>query len=375
MSKILFAIGTRPELIKVAPVVKELQRVGYKDYTILNTSQHTDLLDPYWDTFGLQPDVTLDFMRKGQSLSSLTSRAISQLQDYLDGLSEKPRILLSQGDTTTVMASSMVSFYNGIDFYHLEAGLRTFDFQNPFPEEYNRRVAGIIAAVHFAPTEISQQNLLNEGVDPSNVQIVGNTVIDSLNLIKESGQLNAEDLDPELHLQDGETNYVLITCHRRENHGENLQHIVSTVKELAGRYPQFRFVWAMHPNPNVRNAILDAGLSDIQNITLTQPLEYLDLLRIVANSAIILTDSGGIQEEAPSFGKPVLVMRNTTERPEGVDEGIAFLVGADKDKINTKFDQLIENPIAIRSNPYGDGLASKRVVETLLTNVSEVATS
>jgi len=367
MPKIYFIIGTRPELIKVAPLLIECKKMGFRDYTLVNTAQHKDLLAPYWKIFGLQPDITLDFMKPGQSLSSLTMRAMGQLQEMIDGRAqERPDIILAQGDTTTVMAASITAFYNGIKFAHLEAGLRSYNLQHPFPEEFNRRVAGITAWMNFAPTEQAKDNLLKEGIRPESIKVVGNTVVDALQYVRNHYPLNEQPFEYEpLNWRRG-SRFVLVTCHRRENHGANLVQIIEAVATLAREYEALQFVWAIHPNPNVKNAVLNSKLGSLENITLTPPLSYFDLLKIMADSQIILTDSGGIQEEAPSFGVPVLVMRETTERPEGVAAGISFLVGAAKDKIIAQF-RASANGTGARdfTNPYGDGLAASEVMRHL----------
>jgi len=366
--KIAFIIGTRPELIKVAPVILELKKHGVA-YDIVNTAQHKDLLDPYWKTFGIEPTIILDVMVAGQNLSSLTERAINAIQSYLDTVSKEPDIILSQGDTTTVMAASLVSFYNKIKFAHLEAGLRSFDFENPFPEEMNRRIASIATDIHFCPTEVSKKNLLNEGIETEKIFVIGNTVIDSLNLL-----VNKDDFKQSKWLNTGldKTNNfskkVLITCHRRENHGGNLMDIIAAVFDLATSNQDTIYVWTLHPNPNVRGKIMDSKLSELENVILIEPLDYLDLLKMLDVSFCAISDSGGIQEEAPSFRTPVLVLRETTERPEGVTEGVAFLVGSDCKKIVEKYNELIINPPNFKGNPYGDGESSKKIIEILIKN-------
>lgn len=370
MNKITFIIGTRPELIKVAPVILELKRQNICQCEIVNSAQHKDLLDPYWNAFGLKPDVVLDLMKKGQSLSSLTSRAINQIQAYIDECNVKPSIILSQGDTTTVMASSIVCFYNQIKFAHLEAGLRSFDFQNPFPEEFNRRIAGLSAAFHFAPTEISAQNLIKEHVKEDQIFVVGNTVIDALELMKKSSNIqNKSFINPVLEKSENYNRVVPITCHRRENQGKNLLNIIDAIYELAEQNTDTVFIWAVHPNPNVKNVVESSVLKGLENVILTEPLQYFDLIRLMMKSQVIITDSGGIQEEAPSFKVPTIVLRERTERPEGVNLGYAFLVGADKEQILERFNHCKEHTIDIKFNPYGDGQSSARIVNVLKEHV------
>jgi UDP-N-acetylglucosamine 2-epimerase len=368
MSKISFIVGTRPELIKMAPVILELQARKSINFDIVNTGQHQDLLDPYWSTFNLEPTHVLDVMRPSQNLSSLTSRAILEIQSYLDNEKVKPSVIMAQGDTTTVMAASLVSFYNKIKFVHLEAGLRSFDFENPFPEEFNRRVAAIAAVMHFCPTEIAVQNLLNEGIEKDKLLEVGNTVIDALNYINTSNALSSTNyFNSELSKIEDYDKTVLVTCHRRENQGENLKQIIKAIGRLADDNGDIIFTWAIHPNPNVKNIVLSSELKDKANVLLLPPLQYLDLIKIMEKAVCIISDSGGIQEEAPSFKAPVIVLREKTERPEGVNQGIAFLVGASYDKIIQKFQEVINHEFSFEEgNPYGDGLASKRVVDTLL---------
>ncbi|THU41511.1 UDP-N-acetylglucosamine 2-epimerase (non-hydrolyzing) [Niastella caeni] len=357
---VYLVIGTRPELIKTAPVAFALKKTGIP-FRIVNTAQHKDLLDPYWNIFGLKPDYSLDVMVSGQSLTSLTSRILLQLQDFLDKLEEKPALLMAQGDTTTVMGTAMLAFYNKIPFGHIEAGLRSFDLDNPFPEEYNRKVASITTQLHFAPTEVSRQNLLKENIRENDVYVVGNTVVDALQYISstemfKTAGFNNSNLDQCLG-----KDIVLITCHRRENHGENLNNIVAAVEELVRQYTQFKFVWLLHPNPNVKNVISTSKLKTYSNFVLTEPVDYWDLLKLLSQSRIILTDSGGIQEEAPSFGKPLIVLRNVTERPEAVLAGCAKLTGANTSLILETFEWAKQYKSSSNINPYGDGRAADRI--------------
>lgn len=365
--KIAFIIGTRPELIKVAPVIWTLKKKEI-DFDVVNTAQHKDLLDPYWETFNIQPTHVLDVMVEGQSLSSLTSRAINQIQEYVDSAIVKPTIILAQGDTTTVMAASMVSFYNQIKFAHLEAGLRSFDFENPFPEEYNRKIASIAADYHLCPTNISCENLLNEKIPKKKIFEVGNTVVDALSEIK--GNANFLSLpwkNKDLNKINDFEKVVLVTCHRRENHGKNLLEIIDTINQLAEQNVNMIFIWTLHPNPNVKNSVKNSNLSTKNNVLLIDPLEYIDILKLLSIAYCAISDSGGIQEEAPSFGTPVLVLRKATERPEGVSSGVAFLVGSTKSEIIHRFNELEHNYPSFAGNPYGDGKSSERIFD-ILTN-------
>lgn len=328
--KIILIVGTRPELIKIAPIALRLNQLGLRGkYAIVNTAQHKDLLEPYWKAFNLSADYSLDAMVPGQSLSNLTARLLIQIQDLFDNLGYKPLAVVAQGDTTTVLTASMVCFYNKIPFIHVEAGLRSFDLDNPFPEEYNRKLASVAASIHFAPTSKSRDNLVKEGIPGEKIEVTGNTVVDALNFIKESSNFGKSYQNSELALRLKQSaKVVLITSHRRENHGQNLVEIVESVDFLAKKYHELTFVWPVHPNPNVVSIISSSGLGQNNNVLIIPPVEYWDLLMLMNQSVLLLTDSGGIQEEAPSFNVPVLVLRNVTERPEGVESGISILVGA-----------------------------------------------
>jgi UDP-N-acetylglucosamine 2-epimerase (non-hydrolysing) len=362
--KIVFIVGTRPELIKLAPVINKFINEKYI-IEILNTAQHKDLLNPYWDTFGLKPTAELDVMKEGQSLAELTAAVIVGIQNYLDSLQFKPNFIMAQGDTTTVMATSMVSFFNKIKFLHLEAGLRSWDLENPFPEEYNRRIASIVASHHFCPTDISKMNLLGEGVTEESISVVGNTVIDSLNLVRKQFSFDSPIFkNNELNSIKSYDKIVLITCHRRENHGDNLIEIIEAINKLIFNYPNICFVWTIHPNPNVKNKVL-SNLKMADNIKLLAPLDYIDLLKLLSICNCVISDSGGIQEEAPSFSVPVLILRDVTERPEAVNAGISFLVGANQQRIISTFDFVINSEMDIKENPYGDGTSSDRIFEII----------
>jgi UDP-N-acetylglucosamine 2-epimerase len=364
--KVTIVIGTRPEFIKMLPVIRKFKLLEI-DLDIIDSGQHKELLKPYWDKYNITPTHTLDLMKPGQSLAELTAKALSQLQNYFDGQIISPSLVLAQGDTTTVLATAMVCFYNKIKFAHIEAGLRSFDFNNPFPEEFNRKVTSLITDFHFCPTEISKRNLNSEGIG-SNIYVVGNTVVDSLNEFMSNELIWVDDLFPGAEfLQKYHGKLVLITCHRRENHGANLDKIITTISILAEQNPDFLFFWAVHPNPNVNIIVQNSVLKQRANVVLSPPLDYFVLLRILQASFCVITDSGGIQEEAPSFKVPVLILRSQTERPEGVNAGIAYLVDNDTDMIIKIFDDLKLHRPSLDFNPYGDGNSSQRIVDHIIS--------
>lgn len=368
--KLLIVIGTRPELIKVAPVIMELKRRNIRDYKIVNTGQHKELLDPYWKIFDITPDYNLNIISPNQDLATLTSKALLSINNLikdLDSKGKKPSYILAQGDTTTVMASSMAAFYNNITFFHLEAGLRSYNLSHPFPEEFNRKVAGIVANIHFSPTEGAKNNLIKEGTIESKIKVVGNTVVDALNYIT-----NSEDF-AKVNFTDHRINdcirdvkeIVLITVHRRENQNKNLENLIFAVNKLSIDNPHTCFIWPVHSNPKVKVPVLNSNLSKLNNVILTAPLNYLELLKLISLSKIIFTDSGGIQEEAPSFKKPVLVLREVTERPEAVDLGLSKLVGCDPDSIINGFYNFYPDYGNV-ANPYGDGESAIKIVNVYL---------
>jgi UDP-N-acetylglucosamine 2-epimerase (non-hydrolysing) len=362
--KILFIIGTRPELIKVFPIINHLKNSGYRAFKVVSTGQHKELLEPYWEVFNITPDYELGIIKKGQNLSSLTARAIVAIEELLTKIKNEfePDVIVSQGDTTTVMASSIVAFYNNIKFAHIEAGLRSGDLWNPFPEEFNRKVAGVTASYHFAPTKTARTNLVKENVNVKDIYVVGNTVVDTLYYFKNSGILDKHEfVRKELA---GINDMVLITCHRRENH-LFLDNLLDAIEELSSENENLTFVWPVHPNPAVKEKVEISKLANKSNVILTDPLEYLDLLKVISKSKIIISDSGGIQEEAPSFKVPVLILRDSTERPEAVDLGYSILVGMDKHKIKEAFYGFKINGLDHSINPYGDGNSSERIVGIL----------
>jgi len=416
MKKVMLVFGTRPEAIKMAPLVKEFQKNTEQFETIVCvTAQHREMLDQVLDLFEIKPDFDLNLMKQGQDLYDVTSRVLLGMRDVLSEV--KPDLVLVHGDTTTSTASALAAFYQQIPVGHVEAGLRTHNLYSPWPEEANRQMTGRLATYHFSPTETSKQNLLAEGIKEENIFVTGNTVIDALYMVldqikdrsdlkeqvesklvtcglrkevveyymmKEIASANnaSTELDsrqtPALSGVEGTTDIrrlVLITGHRRENFGIGFLNICNAIKQLAETYPDVDFIYPMHLNPNVRKPIEEVfgliseigGDSRHSNIYFIEPLEYLPFVYLMSQSHLVLTDSGGIQEEAPGLGKPVLVMRDTTERPEAVDAGTVKLVGTDKDRIINEVTALLDdeayyNSMAKANNPYGDGVACNRIV-------------
>ena len=367
--KITCIFGTRPEAVKLCPVVLALRARPEVETRVCVTAQHRQMLDQALEVFGVTPDTDLDLMQPDQTLAGLTARAVAALDEYL--ARERPDVILVQGDTTTVFAAALAAYYQRVAVGHVEAGLRTFNKYSPFPEEMNRAMTSRIADWHFAPTEGARRNLLCEGVPPERIYVTGNTVIDAL----EFAVARIRERRPEVPglpagLMDDGRPLVLITGHRRENFGAGFESICRAVAELAGRFPQVAFVYPVHLNPNVRGPVFRA-LGRRANVHLIEPLSYLPFVALMDRATLLLTDSGGAQEEAPSLGKPVLVMRDTTERPEAVAAGVARLVGADADRITAEVAALLTDPAARAAmvsqvNPYGDGKASGRIVSVLL---------
>jgi UDP-N-acetylglucosamine 2-epimerase (non-hydrolysing) len=367
--KISIIFGTRPEAIKLAPVVLELRKYNEFDVNVCVTAQHREMLDQVLEVFNIKPDVDLNIMKANQSLSELTARAIKLLDEYLQKY--KPDIVLVQGDTTTAFVASLAAFYNKIKLGHVEAGLRTWNKFSPFPEEINRVLTTKLADLHFAPTQLSKQNLLKEGAIEENIFVTGNTVIDALLIAREKIKSNNIPIPGlTINLQNGyENNLILITGHRRENFGEGFKNICEAISDLAKEFTNHEFVYPVHLNPNVRKPVFEI-LSRQKNIHLIEPLNYLPFVFLMDKAKMILTDSGGIQEEAPSLGKPVLVMRESTERPEGVDAGTVRIVGIEKEKIIQETKILLTNKaeylkMANAVNPYGDGFSSSRIKDIL----------
>lgn len=358
--KIICAVGTRPEAIKMAPVILALKQQPWADVRVLATAQHRGLLDQVLAFFGIEPDIDLNIMRPNQALTTLTARLLLELDEVL--LAEKPDVLLAQGDTTTVMTAALACFYHRIPFGHIEAGLRTWDMQNPFPEEANRVIAGRLARWHFAPTEGSRQNLLREGAPDSDIIVTGNTVIDALLMTADKELELGIDLDPVKRL-------VLVTSHRRENFGAPFHNICRAIRTLAERNPDVQFLYPVHPNPNVKDVAYEV-LGASSNIHLCEPLDYAPFVAAMKRSYLIISDSGGVQEEAPALGKPVLVLRDETERPEAVEQGVVKLVGPNYERIVEETQRLLDDESAYREmargiSPYGDGQSAARIVEVL----------
>jgi len=366
MLKVLSIFGTRPEAIKMAPVVRELDK---KSSAIVSkvcvTAQHREMLDQVLDLFQIHPDYDLDLMQENQTLSSITARVFTHLDPVLRD--EKPDWVLVQGDTTTVMAASLVAFYHQVKVGHVEAGLRTFDKWQPFPEEINRKIASVVADLHFAPTEQSKENLLAEGVPAEVIHVTGNPVIDALKMTAEmsydlkTGPLAEVPWDKRI---------ILVTAHRRENFGQPIRDICTAIRSLAEKYhDRVHFVYPVHLNPNIWDPVHNL-LGEVSNMTLLAPLDYLPLVQLMKRSHLVLTDSGGIQEEAPGLGKPVLVLREKTERPEAVDAGTVRLVGTNPKRIINQFSKIMENAgeyqkLSRAINPYGDGKSAARIVRII----------
>lgn len=363
--KALIVFGTRPEAIKMAPLVEGFKNKGL-DFKVCVTAQHRQMLDQVLELFEIVPDYDLDIMSSGQTLSSVTSNILTKIQPVIDEY--KPDTIFVHGDTATTLATSLAAYYNQINIAHVEAGLRTGDIYSPWPEEGNRKLAGAIAKYHFAPTDSTKENLLREGVDPESIYVTGNTVIDALFLVIHKLK-SREDLSKQYKEQFaflGDERIVLITGHRRENFGKGFENICEAIALLADQHPNVRFVYPVHLNPNVREPV-NRLLQGRKNVHLIEPLDYLAFVYLMQKSYLILTDSGGIQEEAPSLGKPVLVMRDTTERPEAVLANTVRLVGTNKDVIVAQSDLLLTNEAAYNRmstahNPYGDGTAVEKIL-------------
>ncbi len=373
--KILLVFGTRPEAIKMAPLVKEFQKYPEKfDTKVCVTAQHREMLDQVLDIFDITPDYDLDIMKSGQDLYDITSRVILGMRDVLK--EAKPDIVFVHGDTSTSTVAALAAFYQQIPVAHIEAGLRTNNLYSPWPEEANRQITGRLTKYHFAPTPLSKENLLKENVNEENVYVTGNTVIDALYMVLdkiESDTILRFNLNKQVEKKgykiDSNRKLILVTGHRRENHGQGFTNICNALKDLAEKYPNNDIVYPVHLNPNVQKPVHKI-LDGIDNVHLIQPLEYLPFVHLMSHSYLVLTDSGGIQEEAPGLGKPVIVMRDTTERPEAVDAGTVKLVGTKKDLIVKEVSQLIEdkdyyNRMSQANNPYGDGKACVRIVKKL----------
>jgi UDP-N-acetylglucosamine 2-epimerase (non-hydrolysing) len=367
-NKILCVAGTRPEAIKMAPVILALKKAPGIECRVLATAQHRNLLDQVLRIFEIEPDIDLDIMRHDQSLATLTARLLLDLDGVLKA--EKPDVVLAQGDTTTVMTTALACFYHRIPFGHVEAGLRTGNMTHPFPEEMNRVAVGRLAKWHFAPTAIARQNLLDEGSADSDIFMTGNTVIDALLSVAEREAPLPFKLDPEKHL-------ILMTVHRRENFGKPFREICRAVLALVEKNRDLQVVYPVHPNPGVHNIAYQV-LGSHPAIILCEPLDYLPFITVMKHAYLILSDSGGVQEEAPALGKPVLVLRRETERSETIDEGVALLVGGDFHRIVDAVQHLLDDKAAYRYmargvSPYGDGKAADRIAHVLQDHIAACA--
>lgn len=365
--KIAVVFGTRPEAIKMAPIVKELERRKLSHLVIV-TAQHREMLDQKLDVFGIHPDYDLDVMKHDQDLFHVTTAVINKIKPVLK--EEKPDVLLVQGDTTTTFAASLASYYMKIRVGHVEAGLRTWNKMNPYPEEINRQLTTRLTDLHFAPTEWAKQNLLKEGVKEESIFVTGNTVIDALLMIVDPGYQFTH--EPLRSIDFIRRRVILLTSHRRENFGEPMKQIFSACRHLVENNPDVELIYPVHPNPNVQKAAQEV-LAGTGRVHLIEPMEYRPFVQLMNKCYLILTDSGGVQEEAPTLGKPVLVLRKTTERPEAVEAGTAKLVGTDRGVITREAQRLLSDPnayreMATKTNPYGDGKAAARIVEIILNH-------
>lgn len=369
--KVMIVVGTRPEAIKMAPIIHELRTRKDKFYlTIINTAQHREMVDQVFAIYNITPDIDLNLMEVNQSLSTLFAKSIKALEAVLD--TQRPHVLLIQGDTSTVFVAALLAFYNRIDVGHVEAGLRTFDIHNPFPEEVNRRITSVISSLHFAPTEWAKNNLLKEGYPEESIFVTGNTVIDSL-LRAVEVECSFDD-EPLSGIDFDATRVILVTAHRRENYGDRLENICKAILQLSERHSHLVFVYPLHPNPNIKTPVMRM-LGGKRRILLVDPLDYLSFVHLMKRCHLILTDSGGIQEEAPTLRKPVLVLRKTTERPEAQDAGTAKVIGTDTQNIVDEVTFLLYNDseyqkMVAPQNPFGDGKASKRIVDIIQSQYS-----
>ena len=363
MIEVMSIFGTRPEAIKMAPLVKELERRKEIESIVCVTAQHREMLDQVLNTFDIKPDYDLNIMKQGQSLADVTTRALVGLEEVIKKV--KPDIVLVHGDTTTTFASALAAFYNQVAIGHVEAGLRTYDKYSPYPEEMNRQIVDRLSDMYFAPTEISKDNLLKENIDESKIYITGNTAIDAMSTTVDENYTH-----PELDWINAGERMILLTAHRRENLGEPMRHIFRAIKRVVDEFSDVKVIYPIHMNPRVRE-VANEVFGDADRVKLIEPLEVFDFHNFQNKSYIILTDSGGIQEEAPSLGKPVLVLRDTTERPEGIKAGTLKLVGTDEDVIYEETKKLLLDKKAYEkmskaSNPYGDGHASERIVDAII---------
>ena len=364
VKKVMLVFGTRPEAIKMCPLVNELKKRSGIQTIVCVTGQHRQMLDQVLEAFAVEPEYDLSIMKESQTLFDVTVNILEKIQDVLK--KEKPDVVLVHGDTSTTFATALGCFYLQIPIGHVEAGLRTYNIQSPYPEEFNRQAVSIVARYHFAPTELARQNLLKEGKRPEHIFVTGNTAIDALRTT-----VRPQYTHPELEWASG-NRLILLTAHRRENLGEPMYHMFRAIKRIVEKHGDLKVIYPVHMNPAVRQAAKDVFGED-ERFHVIEPLDVLDFHNFMANSYLILTDSGGIQEEAPSLGKPVLVMRDTTERPEGIQAGTLKLVGTHEDTIYREFDRLLEDEAAYHamahaSNPYGDGHACERIADILEQN-------
>ena len=366
MIKVMSIFGTRPEAIKMAPLVKELESRKEIKSIVCVTAQHRQMLDQVLDTFEIEPDYDLNIMKQGQTLSDITSRALKGLEDII--IESKPDIVLVHGDTTTTFAGALAAFYNQVSIGHIEAGLRTYDKYSPYPEEMNRQMVDCMTDLYFAPTELSKKNLLDQNIDASKIYVTGNTVIDAMKTTVKKEYNN------EIFNWIGNDRLILLTAHRRENLGNPMRNIFKAIRKIVDEFEDVKVVYPIHMNPKVREVANDV-FKDCDKVRLIEPLEVFDFHNFQNKSYIILSDSGGIQEEAPSLGKPVLVLRNTTERPEGIEAGTLKLVGTDEEIIYNETKKLLidndeYNKMSKANNPYGDGHASERIADIIIKNFS-----
>lgn len=368
MIKVISIFGTRPEAIKMAPLVKELEKRKEIESIVVVTAQHRQMLDSVLDTFKIKPNYDLNIMKQGQTLGEITTRALTGLEEVIQ--KEKPDIVLVHGDTTTTFAGALAAFYNGVSIGHVEAGLRTYDKYSPYPEEMNRQMVDCMIDMYFAPTLMSKENLLKEGKDESKIYVTGNTAIDAMSTTIKNNYTH-----PELEWIKQNEKMILLTAHRRENLGEPMRNIFKAVKRITDEFSDVKVIYPIHLNPKVReiaNEIFDGD----DKVHLIEPLEVFDFHNFQNKSYLILTDSGGIQEEAPSLGKPVLVLRDTTERPEGIKAGTLKLVGTDEETIYNETKKLLTNQkeyekMSRASNPYGDGHASEKIVDAIVERLNK----
>lgn len=365
MKKILIVFGTRPEAVKMCPLIMELQSRRELSIKVCVTGQHREMLEQVLRVFGVNPDYDLKIMKRGQSLFDITISIMDRIKPILE--KEKPDVVLVHGDTTTTYVVALACFYLNIPVGHVEAGLRTYNLYNPFPEEFNRQSVGMISTYHFAPTVRAAQNLINEGKDPSTVYITGNTVIDAMRTT-----VSMEFKHPELEWA-GDSRWIFLTAHRRENLGQPLRNIYRALRRILSDFPDYKAIYPIHMNPKIR-AIAAEEFQGCENIHIIDPVDVVTCHNFEARCYICMTDSGGIQEECPTYGKPVFVLRNTSERPEGIEAGTSLLVGTDEEKIYSNIKRLLENKeeykkMAFSNNPYGDGKASERIADILTDGI------